>query len=441
MDFLVPDSPRPRNGPVVNRALRDNLASLRYASGMTDARFAAALSIRHDGTLAMREAADALLDGLGGRSPDLLVIFLSNRHNSEYEQVAQRLGSLTRARVLIGCCAESVIGGGREVERSPALSLWGVACEGLALHPFRVQAHANEEWEAELAGGEQIAYSGHPEFGSLEPGPSDSLLLFGDPYSFPMSDYLEKLHRESPGLLATGGMASGGQAPGESALFLGGKHLNSGAVGVRLQGGIELTNVISQAYRPVGTPWVITDCKGSLVTRLGGKSASKVMMETIAELSPKERTLLQSGPMLGVAWDATQGDFDASDFLAHPIRGFAPQEQAIVIVGEVRRGQTVQFMIRDPRTAGTDLDKRLERHAGPSISGPGHSGALLFTCNARGSRMFNEPDHDVKRVERHLGDGVPIAGFFAQGEIGHIGDRCQLHGFTASTAIYRASQS
>ncbi len=417
---------------------RDKGRHLRYPDPMPHARFAAALSTRHDGTLALREAAEALLEGLEGHTPDLLVAFLGNRHGPELEDFAPRLGSLVGARVLIGCNAESVIGGGREVEHCPALSLWGVACEGLELRPFRIGAHPIEEWESNLAGDSNIAYSGHPDLRDVQPGTSDSLLLFGDPYSFPMSHYLEKLHREVPGLVATGGMASGAQKPGESALFLGGEQHNTGAVGVHLRGGIELTNVISQAYRPVGAPWVITDCERSLVKTLGGKGAANVMMETIAALSEEEQELLQAGPMLGVAWDAARGAFEASDFLAHPIRGFAPQHQGIVIVGAARRGQTVQFMIRDPRAAGADFSRRLECHAGAPPVEPHEAGALLFTCNARGSRMFTEPNHDVKIVEGHLGNDVPTAGFFALGEIGLIGDRCQLHGFTASTAIYRA---
>ena len=68
---------------------------------------------------------------------------------------------------------------------------------------------------------------------------------------------------------------------------------------------------------------------------------------------------------------------------------------------------------------------------------PHSAGALLFTCNGRGSRMFDETDHDVKRVQAQLGADVPVAGFFAMGEIGRVGEGSQLHGFTASTAIYR----
>lgn len=404
---------------------------------MSTAHFASALSTRHDGTLALREAAEELSEGLGGRAPDLLVVFVSPQHAGEFEALASRLGSMTGARVLIGCSGEGLVGRGSEVERMPAISLWAVACEDLELTPYRLGAHPTEGWEADLEGEERVSYSGHPELAELNTERA-TLMLFGDPYSFPMSDYLGRIGEEASGLQVIGGMASGGSKAGENALFLAGERMNSGAVGVLMQGGIELTSILSQAYRPVGDTWVITETEGPLVKKLGGKPASKVMMSTFEQMSEEEKGLLQSAPMMGIAWNPSLRQFDSSDFLAHIIRGVAPQEDAILIYGEPRRGQTVKFMVRDPKAAGEDLTLRLNLEAGPPPERADGAGALLFTCAARGSRMFSEPNHDVARLHAQLGDDLPAAGFFAQGEIGRVGDRVQLHGFTAAVAIFRS---
>ena len=64
-------------------------------------------------------------------------------------------------------------------------------------------------------------------------------------------------------------------------------------------------------------------------------------------------------------------------------------------------------------------------------------GALLFTCNGRGTRLFSSADHDVTCLRDVLGD-IPVAGFFAQGEIGPIGGKNFLHGFTASVALFES---
>jgi small ligand-binding sensory domain FIST len=91
----------------------------------------------------------------------------------------------------------------------------------------------------------------------------------------------------------------------------------------------------------------------------------------------------------------------------------------------------VQFHVRDADTAHEDLLHLLT--LGPTAAPP--AGALVFTCNGRGTRLFAEPNHDARCVQRCLGP-LPAAGFFAQGEIGPIGTRTFLHGFTASIAIF-----
>ena len=67
------------------------------------------------------------------------------------------------------------------------------------------------------------------------------------------------------------------------------------------------------------------------------------------------------------------------------------------------------------------------------LSGRKADGALLFTCNGRGIRMFGGPDHDAKVLDERV--GVPAAGFFAAGEFGPVGGRNFVHGFTASVAV------
>ena len=70
----------------------------------------------------------------------------------------------------------------------------------------------------------------------------------------------------------------------------------------------------------------------------------------------------------------------------------------------------------------------------------------MFTCNGRGKRLFGTPHHDAALVAEVLGaglspGGVPslspaLAGLFAAGEIGPIGRRNFVHGFTASIALF-----
>jgi len=102
-----------------------------------------------------------------------------------------------------------------------------------------------------------------------------------------------------------------------------------------------------------------------------------------------------------------------------------------MVVGDtIEVGETIQFHVRDAATADEDLRTLLEWEAEPA------AGALLFTCNGRGSRLFSVPDHDASLVSRKL-EGLPLAGFNCAGEIGPIGGKNFLHGFTASIAMLR----
>ena len=174
--------------------------------------------------------------------------------------------------------------------------------------------------------------------------------------------------------------------------------------------------------------------------KLGGKPALDVLMETIHELEPVDRKLFQRAPFIGVAVDASKSTFERGDFLVRNVRGAAKPEKAIAITDVLRRGQTVQFLVRDAASATEDLTQLMATQGGGALDrtrDPHGAGALLFSCNGRGSRMFENPDHDITCVRVGLDKQVPVAGFFAQGEIGPIGGRNFLHGYTASIAVFR----
>jgi small ligand-binding sensory domain FIST len=62
-------------------------------------------------------------------------------------------------------------------------------------------------------------------------------------------------------------------------------------------------------------------------------------------------------------------------------------------------------------------------------------GALVFSCNGRGTRLFAEPHHDARAIRAEAGS-IPLAGFFAAGELGPVGGQNFIHGFTASVVLF-----
>ena len=160
-------------------------------------------------------------------------------------------------------------------------------------------------------------------------------------------------------------------------------------------------------------------------------------METLAQLPPEEREALQRGPFLGLAVDARKSVFGRGDFLARGLIGIDKKRSALAVADpSLRNGMSVQFLVRDAASAGEDILHSVACVRGARRFDRASAGALVFTCNGRGQRMFGEENHDARHLRQALGADVPVAGFFALGEIGPIGGRNFVHGFTASTAIF-----
>lgn len=61
-------------------------------------------------------------------------------------------------------------------------------------------------------------------------------------------------------------------------------------------------------------------------------------------------------------------------------------------------------------------------------------GAVRYSSSGQGVGLFSEPDHDARTLAEVL-NLQTIAGLFGNGEIGPVGSRVFLHGYTASIAL------
>jgi small ligand-binding sensory domain FIST len=227
-----------------------------------------------------------------------------------------------------------------------------------------------------------------------------------------------------------GGLAIGGGGPGEQALFHDGEVHAEGAVGAVLRGAA-VAAIVSQGCAPLGREAVITGADGNVVVELAGEPALDRLRATIASLSPREQALASRGILAGVVIDENKPEYGRGDFLMRAILGADESSGAIAIGERVRVGQTLRFHARDADSAREDLTLTLEQ----GLRSAAPAGALLFTCNGRGKAMFGAPDHDSQAVAGAVGRPA-LAGFFCGGEIGPIGDRSFLHGFTATMAVF-----
>ena len=381
-------------------------------------RIGSGLSQVEDTRQAAMEAALAAREGLHGERPTLAVVFASPQHADRAASVVDAVHEAAGPGALIGCVAEGVIAKSREVESGPSVSVWLGALPG-GVEGFKMEFSRVDD---------EGYFSGWPD------PPEGTFLLVADPFSFPADLFLRHLNGTLPGTTVIGGMASGWRRAEDSRLFFGKEVVEAGAVGVRLPGAVEVMTLVSQGCRPVGETFTVTRGEGNVILELAGRPPLERLNDLHALLSPEERLLLARGLQVGRVIDEYKPEFERGDFLVRGVLGADAKSGAVAVGDMVEVGETVQFHVRDAASADDDLRSALGR-ARERLGGQTPAGALLFTCNGRGSRLFQTPDHDAGLVSGELGQ-IPLAGFFCAGEFGPVGGKNFLHSFTASMAVF-----
>lgn len=382
-------------------------------------RIGAGLSTAARSVVAAREAAHEAAAPLEGEAVDLVFAFLSPAHLPEADDVANAIRDELSPRHLVGCVAGGIVGGTHEVEEGAALAVWAASLPGATIEPFHAEA-------VELEGGTGVI--GFPDVDGAA-----LVTLLADPYTFPVPSFLARLNEERADLPLVGGLAVGGSDAGSQALVLDDETFAGGAVGAVLRG-VPVRTVVSQGCAPVGRDAVVTRAEGNVVFELAGQPALERLREEIETLRVEQRLLAASGLLAGLVIDENKPSYERGDYLMRGLLGADEESGAIAIGERVRVGQTLRFHVRDSESAGEDLRVSLR----DVLEDASPAGALLFTCNGRGRGMFPVADHDARAVSEALG-GDALAGFFCGGEIGPVGGRSFLHGFTATLAVFLES--
>ena len=378
---------------------------------------AVGISDRPDTGAAFGDAAGAAAADLGAEC-DLALVFAGAPHLSEADELLDAVHERLSPAALIGCGAGGVVGGGRELEGGPGAVVWALSAPGARITTHHLEAKA---------GAESASIEGLPDPEEL----GEAALLLADPYTFSAEAMLRSLNAERPGMPILGGLASAA-ASGSAPLFFDREVVAGGAVAAGLAG-VPVLPCVSQGATPIGPEMTITAARGNVIEQLASKPAIERLREAIAELEPREQMLAAQGLMLGIVIDENQPEYERGDFLVRPILGADPERAELAIGERVRVGQTVRMHVRDGAIADEDLREALRMQTG-ALAGAAPAGALLFTCNGRGSHMFDVPDHDAGALEDAF--AAPTAGFFCAGEIGPVGGRNFLHGFTATIAVF-----
>jgi len=369
----------------------------------------------------VEEVAQRATAALDGAACDLALFFASNHFEDEYGDAAEMIRKRVSPGTMIGCTGEGIIGSEGEVEREPAMALWVASMPGARVHPFRIDQAKLEEIDNVDAFHELL---------DVKPEAGQSFIVLADPYSFHIVNFLNAVNDCYRGAPVVGGLASGADGPGQVRLAFNEDCHDEGAVGVALSGSVRMETIVSQGCRPIGKPFVITSAEQNIIKLLGGKPAMAMLNEVFTAANEQEKKLMQQGIFVGQVINEYKEAFGRGDFLIRNMVGADQKTGALMIGDEARIGRTIQFQVRDAKTAEEDLQSLLAAHRERPPAG-----ALMFNCNGRGTRLFEQPNHDLAAVRTAVGP-VPVAGFFCAGEFGPVGEKNFIHGHTASIALF-----
>ncbi|MDJ0732345.1 MAG: FIST C-terminal domain-containing protein [Crocosphaera sp.] len=370
---------------------------------------------------------------------DVGIFFISSAYASDYPRLIPLILERLSLPILIGCGGAGIVGKSNgkqvsEIENNPALSLMVGCLPNVKINPFFLSPESLPDLDSppgiwqELMG---VAPQDQPHF-----------IVLCDPFSTAINDLLAGLDFAYPQSVKVGGLSSSSLmgVPGTVFYHQSGNSqsgfYHQGTVGLALSGDITIDTIVAQGCRPIGKPYQVVKGERNIILELSQEGETRSPLDWLRQLmenlDDSDRQLAQHSLFVGVVRDEFKQELQPGDFLIRNLLGVDPKLGAIAIGDRVRPGQRLQFHLRDAQTSADDLETLLKQS---NLSTP-VQGAFMFSCLGRGQTLYQVPNFDSQLFANYF-PGVPVGGFFCNGEIGPVGKETFVHGYTSVIALLR----
>ena len=353
-------------------------------------RIASTLSEHPLATHAVGECAGALLEA-GGHSPDLVLLSVTPPLTGALEDILGATRALLAPGVQVAVTTDRILTAGREVTLTTALSMCALwVTDGLTLQtpagvpeprvkPIRLSGCI--DWEK-------------PDDSELEQlrAATGTLILFGDPSLRSAAQILRSISEVAPGLRVIGGTTGSSRNPGAARLFLNGQMHTDGLIAALISPQVPTNETVSQGCTAFGAPMLATRAERNVMYELDGRSALEVVQELLATVSLDSRPAARDALRIGVA-QTNEPDHDPIHYFG--VLGADKAAKSIMVEEEVGLGATVQFALRDARSATEDLVAVLSTL-------PNAQACLAFTSGSRNLAYFGAPHHEASVISEAL---------------------------------------
>src|SRR4051795_4699166 len=175
-------------------------------------RFHSAVSDSDSSAAAVEQVIGDIRAAGGGRpfKVDVAFAFLTAHHGENAEAMLEQLWLELDPQTIVGCSAEGVIGGDKEIERQPGLAVLVAEMPDVRVHPFHIESET--DWRDLLTDTEELA-----ERAAYGPQ-TRAVLGFGDPFTTPIGQFLRAMDEACPAAPLVGGVGTRRREPGGNGL-------------------------------------------------------------------------------------------------------------------------------------------------------------------------------------------------------------------------------
>jgi len=198
--------------------------------------------------------------------------------------------------------------------------------------------------------------------------------------------------------------------------FYGRELLTNAAPFLLIAGEIPLTMRLSRGWRPVGSRARVTGVSGSVVSRIGERSALDFYRYY---LGPHAEPAVELP--LAVACEKY------NDFILRSPAFFSEGDGSIQFPAGIAEGAMVQLAEATRGEMLADIGIMAKGLAAEVAAGISPAGVLLFSCSTRKDILGTQAVEEVERLAAALPAGTPVAGFYCLGELGPSAPGLPLH--------------
>lgn len=283
-----------------------------------------------------------------------------------------------------------------------------------------------EEWVLDTPAAAAMVFGGGVSaMPAPAPSASDLVLTLTAPNA------LDRRWLDAPGR-RFGGVSGDAAGQGPFRVWCGARLAKDGRCEVKFSG-VRGAVGVSQGIKPLSPPREVSQVSGFDVLRLDRQPA----LNALARELPLEMRAIDPLPlhliMAGVVFGDPATAIAEGRYRLAPVIAANGDDRSVTLATQLLPGSHLFWALRQPLAAETDMRVTVGRVEAELGATPEFG--LFFPCIGRGPYFYGGVDRDLECITARF-PGMPLLGFYGNGEIAPMGHRSELFQYSAVLALF-----